>query len=318
MINNIKNTYSHLVTNLYKNKGIIRNLSLNSNNYPINAMLLNNNLKSLNKKLFQNKTKTKTKTNNIYLSQTIRNMELYAKHNTYNKYINRNLNKNTKLIVCDMAGTIINENGIVYDSLYKSIKDTGYFDINRDDINEWHGIFKNKVIEYFVTNKASTSCPLQKDELFNKINNNFTEILHEAYFSEDSKISLIDANLLEFFENLRINDIKISLNTGYTSDIQTKLINKFNLNDHVDYYISSDKVKYGRPYPYMIYTIMEQLEIENINTVAKIGDSVNDIYEGKNAGCGQLIGVLSGAASKNELISATATTIVEDITKLTL
>ena len=43
------------------------------------------------------------------------------------QYLKNNIRKplfnpGTKLLVCDMAGTLINEQGIIYESLYKCLK----------------------------------------------------------------------------------------------------------------------------------------------------------------------------------------------------
>ena len=40
----------------------------------------------------------------------------------------------------------------------------------------------------------------------------------------------------------------------------------------------------GRPYPYMIFRNMEALGIKKVNRVLKVGDTVSDIKEGRNAG----------------------------------
>lgn len=40
----------------------------------------------------------------------------------------------------------------------------------------------------------------------------------------------------------------------------------------------------GRPWPFMIYRNMETLEIQDVRRVIKVGDTVSDIREGKNAG----------------------------------
>ena len=42
---------------------------------------------------------------------------------------------------------------------------------------------------------------------------------------------------------------------------------------------------------------MERHGIKNVKSVAKVGDTLIDCNEGKNAGCGLTIGVLSGADS---------------------
>ena len=40
----------------------------------------------------------------------------------------------------------------------------------------------------------------------------------------------------------------------------------------------------GRPYPYMIFKNMEALHITSVDKVMKVGDTISDIREGKNAG----------------------------------
>ena len=62
---------------------------------------------------------------------------------------------NTKLLVFDMAGTTVNERGIVYKTLYKTIKDFG-IKIKKEEINDWHGFNKYEVLNYFLL-KQKTS-----------------------------------------------------------------------------------------------------------------------------------------------------------------
>ena len=57
------------------------------------------------------------------------------------------------------------------------------------------------------------------------------------------------------------------------------------MNEFIDDYISSEEVKYGRPYPYMIHKLMERNNIINSQNVIKFGDTNNDVLEGINANC---------------------------------
>lgn len=52
---------------------------------------------------------------------------------------------------------------------------------------------------------------------------------------------------------------------------------------------------HGRPYPYMMFRNMEALGVTDTRRVAKVGDTVSDIREGKNAGCIS-IGVIEGSS----------------------
>ena len=212
------------------------------------------------------------------------------------------LRKNISLVVSDMAGTILNEQGIIYDALYNTLHTLEY-KVDKDDKKLWYGKDKNEVLQQYIHPDQSeyAECLLLSQ-------------LENEYFT-NSKIKLID-NVLDTFQELRENNIKIALNTGYPKQFQSKIIDHFNLNDYIDYHISSQQVLSGRPDPYMIFRLMEETDTKNVKYVAKIGDTINDMLEGTNAGCGLTIGVLSGAGNRDEL-SRLADLIVNDITEIT-
>jgi phosphonoacetaldehyde hydrolase len=63
-----------------------------------------------------------------------------------------------------------------------------------------------------------------------------------------------------------------------------------------DYWITADSTKgRGRPYPYMIYANIIRLDMGLPEQVVKIGDTISDIQEGRNAGV-WTIGVLKGSS----------------------
>ena len=216
-----------------------------------------------------------------------------------------------KLVIFDMAGTIIKENNIVYKTLFKVLRPIN-MSITQKDINKFHGFNKNEIIEHFIKEKYKHihSCKHIIDETIYTFNN----LLKEKY-SSDKYIRLMHPHIPNLFNTLRDNDKKIALNTGYNKEIQNILIEKFKLNNCIDDYISSEEVKIGRPYPYMIYNLMERNNIKNINQVIKIGDTPADIQEGKNAGC-FTIGVLSGISTYDELNSVKPNIIINDIMDL--
>merc|ERR550539_2121974 len=91
---------------------------------------------------------------------------------------------------------------------------------------------------------------------------------------------------------------------------------KLGLDHIVDGQVSSYEVKDGRPAPFMIFKLMEDLGVEDVRRVAKVGDTVRDIQEGKNAGCGLVVGVLTGADSKEKLLAAGADIVANVLTDL--
>tara|TARA_E500000178_G_scaffold44332_1_gene39598 strand:+ start:215 stop:952 length:738 start_codon:yes stop_codon:yes gene_type:complete len=204
------------------------------------------------------------------------------------------VNRNIKLLVFDMAGTTVNENGLVYKTLFDTIKDGG-IDIEEKEIKNWHGINKSEVIRHFVNNRYDGY--KSNEDMVMSLNKNFNSSIRECYFDKESPLELIHPNLPDTFEKLRNSGLKIALNTGYPIDIQEKIIENLDMSDMIDGYISSEQVNYGRPYPYMIYRLMELFSIKNSNEVIKIGDTPSDIEEGKNAKCYMSVGVMSGASN---------------------
>ena len=59
---------------------------------------------------------------------------------------------NTKMLVCDMAGTIIQERGIVYNALFNTIRLIDK-NLSRSNINKFYGFNKTEVIDHFVDKK---------------------------------------------------------------------------------------------------------------------------------------------------------------------
>ena len=217
--------------------------------------------------------------------------------------------RSTRMLICDMAGTTVQEKGIVYNSLFNTIKLIKP-NLIKSEISKFSGYNKNEVIKYYV-DKQKMDSPII---VLNNLKSEFNYYLKKEY-SNNNSVNLIHPNLPLFFNLLREQDIKICLNTGYNKDIQNLLIDKLNLLDCIDDYISSEEVDRGRPYPYMIERLMFRNNIEYPQEVIKIGDSVVDIKEGKNAGC-KTVGVLSGSNSKVQLKKEKPDFIINNIMDL--
>ena len=215
------------------------------------------------------------------------------------------------LMVCDMAGTVINEGGLVYKTLYETLKNNN-IPVKKSDMNDWHGQQKYNVISDMIDKYLPHE--MYKDDVKNYCYDEFDVCLNDAYFGAHSSISLIDPELPNFFQRLRFNGVKIALNTGYERNFQKKIINHFNMTEYVDDFISSGDVRMGRPFPYMIHRIMERNDIISVKHVAKVGDTRNDVLEGKNAGCGITIAVQTGAGTTKDFFEADM--IVDKITNI--
>ena len=222
-----------------------------------------------------------------------------------NKYY---IDKTIKLLVCDMAGTTINEGGIVYKTLYKTIKGYDIF-IKPDDMKNWYGVNKKEVLQHFINTDNEYK---DNETILPQMLNSFKKELKNNYF-EDKSIKLIDPGLPDLFNKLRENGVKIALNSRFSVDIQEALIENLNMRDFIDGYISSESVPRGRPEPFMIQELMNRFNITDPGQVIKVGDSKNDILEGKNANCFKSIGVLSGAETVENLKNVGADVILNSV-----
>jgi phosphonatase-like hydrolase len=218
------------------------------------------------------------------------------------------LDKSFKLMVCDMAGTTVNEGGIVYKTLFNTIKGYDIY-IKPEDMKNWYGVNKTEVLQHFINTDVEYR---DNPAILPQMLNSFKKNLKQSYF-EEGAIKLIHPDLPTSFNKLRENDIKVGLNTGYSVDIQEALLDALNMREFIDGYISSESVPHGRPEPYMINELMNRFNITDSSQVVKVGDTVADILEGKNAKCGKVVGVLSGAETKDKLLEAGADVILESV-----
>lgn len=222
--------------------------------------------------------------------------------------------KEIKLIVFDMAGTVVNEDNVVYKTVQKAINKAGY-SVSLDDVlKEGAGKEKHQAIKD-ILKKISKSDPRSIKVSSEDIFKDFKFMLDEAYY--DLKVSPFQG-LTQMMADLKSKGIKVALNTGYNREIANLLLKKMDWHQgiHYDTLVTADDVVNGRPAPDMIQRAMKNLNVANPNQVVKVGDSIIDVEEGKNAACGYTIAVTTGAQTYEQLKDASPDFIMDDLTKL--
>lgn len=103
--------------------------------------------------------------------------------------------------------------------------------------------------------------------------------------------------VLETVGELRKRGIKIGSTTGYTDKMMEIVVSKAKENGYEpDAWFSPDSTgSFGRPYPYMIFKNMQRLGVMSVERVMKVGDTVSDIREGRNAGV-YTVGIVEGSS----------------------
>ena len=216
-----------------------------------------------------------------------------------------------KMVVFDMAGTTVNENNVVYKTLRKAINEAG-FNFTLDEVlAEGAGKEKLQAIKSILSAYAGK----HDEELANTIYKNFIAQLAEAYST--LAIAPVD-NAVELFAALKEKGIFTVLNTGYNRETAQTLVDKLRWKKGVEFdsLVTATDVTKNRPDPDMILFAMAQFDIIDGSEVVKVGDSIIDIEEGRNAGCRLNIGITTGAHTLEQLQSANPDYVIDNLLDL--
>ncbi len=218
-----------------------------------------------------------------------------------------------QLVVFDIAGTTVKDNGSVADSLCYAFQKFGY-NISKEEASLLMGYKKTEAITILMKKYYEDEL-LNNENLVNAIHEVFIEHMVDYYEKEDIQPM---QKTLETFKALHADNILVALNTGFPKIVTDTILKRLGWQNStlIDCVISSDEVENGRPHFDMIKKIMTILKIEDPKNVVKVGDTSVDIEEGKNAGCGLVISVTTGAFSKEQLEKNNATYIIDDIIEI--
>lgn len=220
--------------------------------------------------------------------------------------------KDIQLVVFDMAGTTVNEDNLVYKTVQKAIERVGYPVPLETVLLIAAGKEKRTAITDVL---ATVAAPEKIPDLAARAFEDFKNLLSDAY--RDSEVQPM-AGAEEVFTQLQKKGIRVALNTGYSRQIANQLLSKLGWLDHplIDVTVTASDVSRGRPHPDMIWLAMEKCGVSDAGQVVKTGDSIVDIEEGINAGCGIVAGITTGAQTEEQLKTAHPTYIIGSLLDL--
>ncbi len=123
------------------------------------------------------------------------------------------------------------------------------------------------------------------------------QVFEESLMKSLEDYAVPKPGTIETVKELHEMGIHIGSTTGYTDKMMDVVTRKAAELGYIpDAWFSPDAVGgLGRPYPYMIYENMRYFQTASVQEVIKVGDTVSDIREGKQAGVLSL-GVLEGSS----------------------
>jgi phosphonatase-like hydrolase len=218
------------------------------------------------------------------------------------------------LVVFDIAGTTVRDKGHIAEAFIDAF-DAYDVTIPVAEVNKVMGWRKKDAIRLLL-DKYQPVIDEASDDLIEKIHDQFIRNMIAFYETDEELRPLNDAE--EIFVALKEQNIKVALNTGFTRAITDVILKRLNWRTDrlIDFVIASDEVPEGRPHPYMIHELMKRSGVTDPLKVIKVGDTEVDIQEGRNAGCGLVVAVTTGAYTKEALSQYNPDHIIDGLKQL--
>jgi phosphonatase-like hydrolase len=216
------------------------------------------------------------------------------------------------LVVFDLAGTTVKENFDVQRTLQNSFDKVGLV-ISIGQASKVMGIPKPIAIRQLLESLKHESI---SDDFIRYIHADFVSSM--VAFYETDKTVQENKGVTETFKVLKKHGIKIIVDTGFDRPIVHALLQRlgWEKNQLIDGSVTSDEVAHGRPFPDLIFKAMEIAGVTDVKRVAKVGDTASDLEEGNSAGCSLVVGITTGAFTKEQLQSVKHTHLIREIPEL--
>lgn len=204
-----------------------------------------------------------------------------------------------EIVIFDWAGTTVDYGCFAPVQAFAEVFKHYGIEPTMDEVREPMGMLKRDHI------KTMLSMPRIQRLWFEKYGKASAEEDIDALYAlfESKLMSILSGfcgvkpGVLRTVQELRRRQIVIGSTTGYTDDMMAVVTEGAKANGYApDVWYSPNSVENaGRPYPYMIFKNMKKFGIHSVKNAAKVGDTVSDIKEGKNAGV-YSIGVIEGSS----------------------
>jgi HAD superfamily hydrolase (TIGR01549 family) len=162
--------------------------------------------------------------------------------------------------------------------------------VDIESLRPYRGRDKKDIISTLV--KKNQLPETKTEKILQSFNQQVTANLHNFFTNDGAE---------ELFAYLRTRNIKIGLGTGLSRDLFEKIFEemKWKKSDF-DYIGISNELSHSRPHPAMILDMMKKVGVSNPTHFLKVGDTISDIQEGKNANVITAV-ILSGTQRKEDL-----------------
>jgi phosphonatase-like hydrolase len=217
-----------------------------------------------------------------------------------------------ELAALDMAGTTVDEAGLVYRVLDETVADAVGAPVSAELLARWKGTSKRAAIAGLLAALDSDASEAVVDKVFVE----FTDRLIGAY--RDNPPAPFPG-VVEALVEMREQGVKVVLQTGYSAAIAESILAGLGWQvggDLIDAIVTSDLVPASRPAPYLVFRAMEATAVTSTQRVLVAGDTPNDLAAGVNAGARYVVGVLTGSFDATALGRVRHTHLLSSVAQL--
>jgi phosphonatase-like hydrolase len=212
-----------------------------------------------------------------------------------------------ELVVLDMAGTTVVDDGVVEQAFARVA----------DRVDLGPTLTRDEALRY-----VRDTMGRSKIEVFRHLTGGDEQLAQRA--NEQFEVAygeLVDESGVEPIEGaggvidaLRASGVSVVLTTGFSPVTRDRLLDS--LGWTVDAALSPVDAGRGRPAPDLVLTALLRTRASSVAAVAVVGDTVSDVLSGRSAGAGLVVGVTTGAHTREQLLAAGADVVLDGVRDL--
>ena len=214
-----------------------------------------------------------------------------------------------KLFVFDMAGTTVDDmidgRPLVTTAMTAAFAEARGIRLQDTDVDAVRGLEKRQAVRSLLASQLGSP---PSDESVGVVHRCFEATLDRLLTSGVREMP----GTSEVFRTLRVSGASVWVGSGFPEHVVDGIVNSLGWRYHglVDGVLSA--ADGSRPDPAMIHKAMRESGVSSATDAVKVGDTVADIEEGKNAGS-PTIAVLSGTQGRAKLEAAAPDWIVRSV-----
>jgi phosphonatase-like hydrolase len=213
--------------------------------------------------------------------------------------------KDFELVCFDMAGTTMNDGGLVLEAFERTIDELGVVADEAVAAREY-------VIETMGQSKIEVFTALFAEEAARA---NAAFEIHFMDAARELGVSEV-RGARSTIESLRERGLKVALTTGFSPATREVLIEALGWADLFDLRVSPADAGRGRPSPDMLLWCFLKLEATSVASLIAVGDTASDMLAGARAGAGLCVGVRTGTDGAERLTANGADVVVDSVVDL--